>query len=381
MKSYGIICEYNPFHNGHKYQIDYAKEKLSAGTVVALMSGNFVQRGAPAILSKEVRSEIAINCGVDLVIENPAFCVLRSAEKYADSAVFTMTALGIDCLLFGAECESLDDLYKIAEFLSHENDDYKSALSEHLSKGLGYASARSEAISHILGKKYAEILSAPNNILAVEYIKAIIRQGSPIEPVAVKRMGSEHDSSSPSFGFASASLIRDMLREEKSVSPYVPKEAFNIIKNAPLFIENSADASILSALCLKSGEEIANAPDISEGLENKIKAELLNCNNLDELIDAVKSKRYAYSRIKRSLLCSYLSLSKEDAQRKPEYIKILNFNEVGRAFLNKAKKEATLPVAKNASPLKKNSSAIQLWNRELYFDKVYDIFLNQSKKG
>ncbi len=380
MKSYGIICEYNPFHNGHKYQIDYAKEKLSAGTFVALMSGNFVQRGAPAILSKEVRSEIAINCGIDLVIENPAFCVLRSAEKYADASVFTMTALGIDCLLFGAECESLDDLYKIAEFLSCENDDYKSALSEHLSKGLGYASARSNAISNILGEKYAEILSAPNNILAVEYIKAIIRQGSPIEPVAVKRTGSGHNSSSPSFCFASASLIRERLCQNEPISDYMPKEAFDIIKNATPFDEASADFSILSALCLKSTEKIANAPDISEGLENKIKSELLNANTLDELIDSVKSKRYAYSRIKRSLLSSYLSLTKADATRNPEYIKILKFNEKGRAFLNKAKKEATLPVAKNASPLKKNSSAIQLWNRELYFDKVYDILLNQSKK-
>lgn len=374
LKVAAIISEYNPFHNGHKYQIDKAREITGADKVIALMSGNFVQRGEFAAYSEPVRTSAAISCGVDLVLENPAIFTLRSAEGYASSAVYRLSAINcVDYLVFGAEHPYLNDITEIAELLAKEPYEYKSALSDALSSGKSFASARSVAVSGILGDKASKILKQPNNLLAIEYIKAIIKQNSPIKPILINRIGNLHDSEIPNGAFASASYIRQNIAECKK---YVPKSAYEIYKNEKPFVQTSFDASIISALTLISKEQLKNISGISEGLENKIKTEALKCNSLDSLISRIKSKRYTYSGIKRSLLCAYLNITKDDEQRIPEYVKILGFNENGRKILNRAKKISSIPIIKTASPILKNESAMEIYKREVEYSRIYEIFHN-----
>lgn len=379
MKTSAIICEYNPFHNGHKFQIDTARSLTGCDAVVALMSGNFVQRGDFALFPKNVRAKAALLGGADLILENHTVSVLRSAEGYASAAVYTLSALGcVDFLVFGAECEDIGLLTKIAQLLLSENEIFRNTLSYELSRGLSYAAARGKAIGKTLGNSAEGIIKQPNNILAIEYIKAIIKQGSSIKPIVIKRTGAGHNSDTASGNIASASYIRDkFIRDRQSTFDFVPQATSRLYFKSPYFSPDSADKSILSHLCISKASEIASAPDISEGLENKIKTETMQQSTLTDLITAVKSKRYAYSRIRRAILCSYLKITKEDVQRMPEYIKILDFNQKGQAVLNAAKKTCTVPLAKNASILLKNNSAMELWKRELAFDRAYEIFMQK----
>ena len=377
MKTSAIICEYNPFHNGHKFQIDTARSITNCDAVIALMSGNFVQRGDFALFPKEIRAKAALSGGADLILENPTFCVLRSAEGYASAAVCTLTSLGcVDSLVFGAECDDIKLLTSIAKILISEDKSFCDILSCELSKGASYPAARGIAVGKILGSDAEEILKQPNNILAVEYIKAIIKQNSSLSPVVIQRKGAGHNSSEVSENIASASFIRDEFTQNKSSSlSFVPDYAAELYSKSSFFKVSSADNAIIASLNLKSALEIASAPDISEGLENKIKKEAALQNSLEALTDSVKSKRYAYSRIRRAILCSYLGITVEDAAQAPRYIKILDFNETGRAVLNTAKKSCTLPLAKNASAILKDEKSMAIWRRELEFDRIYDIFV------
>lgn len=382
MKTSAIICEYNPFHNGHKFQIDTARSLTGCDAVVALMSGNFVQRGDFALFPKNVRAKAALLGGADLILENHTVSVLRSAEGYASAAVYTLSALGcVDYLVFGAECGNVEHLTKIAKLLLSENEMFRQMLSYEMSHGFSFAAARGRVVGKILGADTEEILRQPNNILAIEYIKAIIKQGSSIEPVVIQRTGAGHNSDTASGNIASASYIRDkFIQGEKSAFDFVPQAAAGQYLKCPYVKSDSADKAILSHLCMSKAAEIASAPDISEGLENKIKTEAMQQASLADLIAAVKSKRYAYSRIRRAILCSYLKITKDDTQKMPKYIKILDFNQRGRAVLNTAKKTCSLPLTKNASILLKNADAMENWKRELAFDRVYEIFMQNNAK-
>ncbi len=375
MKIGAIISEYNPFHNGHKYQIDMARKELELDAVVSLMSGSFVQRGECAIYSKEIRTKAVLACGVDLVLENPTVFVLRSAEGYADASVRTLDALGcVDYLVFGAECGDISKLHDIAELLTKEGGEFKTALTRELSKGLPYAVARSRATASILGDEAEQILSQPNNILAIEYLKAVIRQGSLLKPYLIKRAYTEHNSPIAFGEFASASHIREELQNcVDNAMSFVPEEASLIYREGKIHSGTDYDKAVLSAICLMQKRELKNVPDISEGLENKIKSAVMRCDTLDELLEAVKSKRYAYSRLKRAMLCAFLGITRADAEAVPKYIKVLDFNSAGQRVLNIAKSTASLPIAKSASPILKDDEAMALWKRELEFERVFNL--------
>lgn len=374
VKTAAVICEYNPFHNGHKHQLDTARSITGCDGIVALMSGNYVQRGDFSVYPKQFRARAALSCGADLILENPAMFTLRSAEGYAYSAVYTLNSLGcIDYLVFGAESDDLTTLKNIAALLVDEPHNYRSALKNELSQGVSYAAARCKAIGRTLGETAEVIIKQPNNLLAVEYLKALIRLNSSIEPVLIRRRGAGHHSEKASGETASASFIRSQLMSGTEISEYVPNSASEIYSGIHPFNPKNADSAILSSLCLCSVKELSETSDISEGLENKIKSELLTCTSLDELILSVKSKRYAYSRIKRSLLCAFLRISSADSATLPAYIKILDFNNNGRQILNNAKRTSLLPLAKNASAVLRNNTAMELWKRELAFDRVYEI--------
>lgn len=373
-----VICEYNPFHNGHKFQTDEARRLTGCDCVVGLMSGNYVQRGDFAIFPKELRARAALECGVDLIIENPSYSVLRSAEGYAFSSVYMLNRLNsIDFLVFGAECDSVEKLYKIADFLVNETNEYKNILLKNVSDGMSFAAARGSAVGELYGEDFENILKQPNNLLAVEYIKAIIRLNSPIKPILIQRKGAYHGASETDGIYASASCVRERILNADEFAQYVPKACANEY-NAKAFDFKEADKAILSSLCLLDKERLKKVPGISEGLENKIKKELFSCESIDELTAAVKSKRYAYTRIRRALLCAYLGMETEEY---PEYVKINCFNEKGRAFLNSAKKTTGIILAKNASPLLKNKKAMAQWRKEAERDRVYEILYSASARN
>lgn len=380
MKIGAVVCEYNPFHKGHQYQLDLAKKELGLDAIVGMMSGNFVQRGDVAIYPKELRAKTSISCGMDLVLELPAVLTLQSAERYARNAVMSLDALGcVDTLFFGAECIDIDLLTRIAKTLVDEDTPFQDALKAGLSQGLSFASARCEAIRLLLGNASAGFLSQPNNILAVEYLKALIRIQSPIRPVALMRKGVNHDAPTPQQGFASASSIREQIFAGESYQEYLPQKALSIFENqAPASIK-ALEKAMLSRILLMSGAELSRIADVSEGLENAICREALTADNLSALIDKLKSKRYAHSRIRRILLNAYLGITKEDAELLPSYIRILDFNETGREILNLSRKTATLPLAKHGGQIKDNPNALSLWQRERAMDRLYQLYFKQTK--
>ena len=376
MKIAAVVCEYHPFHNGHALQLSAARETLNADAIVGIMSGNFVQRGEPALFPKQARAKVALKHGMGLVLELPAVLTLQSAERYARNAVMTLDALGcVDTLFFGAECPDTSLLTEIARVLADEDSRFRQQLQTELSQGVSFAVARAAAIKSILGPASAEILSQPNNILAVEYIKALLRLGSSIKPYAIARKTAQHHDATPTGRYASGSAIRQMILNEDDPSALMPESAWDSIKDSPRFSMEAFAVSCLAALCLKTPEELRQVADVAEGLEYALLKNAFSAQTLDEVIEQTKSKRYAYSRIRRILLNSYLGITQKDGDMLPKYIRILDFNDTGRQILNLAKDTATLPLAKHGGQIKEIPDALSLWQRELALDKVYQLFL------
>ena len=378
MKIGAVVCEYNPFHHGHQYQIETAKKTLGLDAVVGIMSGNFVQRGEPAVYPKALRARAAVLGGVNLVLELPAVLTLQSAERYAASAVKTLDAMGcVDTLFFGAEDADITMLKQIAAALCAEDAEYSAHLKAALVQGISYAAARSGAIQKVLGPASAAILGRPNNILAVEYIKALLRINSRIKPAAIARRGAGHDAAEPDGIFASASALRKRLQNGEDVAGYLPEDVAALCQTVPPFLPCAMERAQLANLALMPADRLREIADVSEGLENALKRAVFTEDTLDLVIAAAKSKRYAYSRIRRIILNAYLGITKADAQCEPRYIRILDFDETGRSVLHLAKKTASLPLAKNGAQIQSDPAALALWQRELAIDRVYRIFSPQ----
>ncbi len=375
MKIGAVVCEYNPFHYGHQYQILEAKKTLGLDAVVGVMSGNFVQRGDPAVYPKALRAKAAISGGVHLVLELPAVLTLQSAERYAASAVKTLDAMGcVDTLFFGAEDADITMLTQIAAALCAEDADFSAHLKAGLAQGMSYAAARSDAVQKVLGPASAAILCRPNNILAVEYIKALLRLKSRIKPAAIARRGAAHDAAEPDGIYASASILRERIRKGESIAEYLPENIEAIYRTAQPFLPCAMEKAQLANLALMPVDRLREIADVSEGLENALKRAVFTEDTLDLVIAAAKSKRYAYSRIRRIILNAYLGITKADARREPCYIRILDFDETGRSVLHLAKKTALLPLAKNGAQVQSDPAALALWRREMTMDRLYQIF-------
>ena len=379
MKIAAIICEYNPFHNGHKFHIDETRRQTGADAVVALMSGNYVQRGECAIYEKTVRANAAVLGGADLVLELPTVFAVQSAEFFAKNSVKILDALGCaDTLAFGAECSDTEEIKKIAEFLSDEPPEYRARLAEVQSLGKSYPAARAECVREFLGDNAAEILSAPNNILAVEYCKALFSIGSTIVPHAICRRGAEHDSAQANAEFASASYIRSLLQSGKTdkAFEYIPPECREIFISESIHSAENMSRAIIGEILKMPTDELALISDVSEGLENRIKEKTAAVQSLAELADAVKTKRYTHSRVRRILLHAYLGIKPVDRTASPPYIKVLAHNTRGCEVIRLAKKTAKLPIVRNTSQINKlrDKNAKLFWERERVFDRLYALF-------
>ena len=386
LKTVGIVAEFNPFHNGHARFIEHLRDPLGpvhATHIVAVMSGNFVQRGEPAILSKYDRVKAALAGGVDLVIELPTPWVLQSAEHFAKGSISLLNALQVvDILAFGSECGDTEILNKISQTM--QTDKYQSLLRYHIPGGISYAQAQQKALEEILGTKTASILEQPNNTLGIEYLKALHSLNSPIQFYTKKREGVEHDSQKPLGDLASASYIRNLLRENHYVNalPFIPGETRDILNEAikegfcPSSIENS-ERALLYKLRQMSPEDFLNFPGISEGLENRFYEAVQKSATVKELLDTCKTKRYPLTRLQRILWCAYLDISKEDTKGLPPYIRPLGATEAGMDLLRLAKKKGcTLPVISRVSKVEElDDNGKQIWEIEKRTSDLYGLTL------
>ena len=343
----GIIGEYNPFHNGHKYHLEESKRILHADYSVAIISGNFVQRGNVSVIGKWSKAEMALNNGVDLVLELPTIYSVSSAENFAYGAIKTLNALNIvDYVSFGSEIGNLETLNLFAEIFTKQPSEYISLLNHELSKGLSFPKARENAALMYLNdiRKYSNVLSSPNNILGIEYLKALKKTKSSIRPLTIKRENVQYNDISIKNNFASATSIREMLIKNKlSKIPYVmPKETYKVFYNCYQKGHIVKDLSryekeIIYTLRKMTLEEISNLPDVSEGLENNIKNAANSCNTLEEFMNIIKTKRYTSTRIRRILVYALLGITKKDMKdstKNVPYLRVLGFNQKGKELLS-----------------------------------------------
>lgn len=354
MLVYGVVAEFNPFHNGHKFLVDSVKK--DGDYVTAVMSESFVQRGEGAIMRASPRVKAALLSGVDIVLSLPVTYSVASAEKFAFGGVYILNSTGVaEGIAFGAETDEKLKLYECAEALL--NPDFNNLLTDELKSGVSFPKAREQALKAFCGEKVSRIISTPNNILAVEYIKALKKLGSPLEVICVKRKGALHDEITSTDTFKSASQIREELLKENRLSS-VPEKASEIyleeIKNkkAPADFRKS-EIAILSALRTKTADDFLLLPDVSEGLNNRLYESVCSSVSLSEVLEKCKTKRYTYSRLKRIVLCSYLGITKELADMPVPYIRVLGFNADGEKLLHDMKKKSSLPVVTNYSDIKK----------------------------
>ncbi len=378
MKVAAIICEYNPFHNGHQFHIEETRRKTGADAVVAIMSGNFVQRGDVAVFPKNLRAQAAIRGGADLVLELPVPFATGSAEFFAQGAVKTLDSLGIiDYLSFGAECSNAEKLLGLAELFTNEPPEFADLIKLYSKDGLSFPAARAKAAAEFAGSDAGEILSSPNNILGIEYCKALLKLNSKIKPCVIERTGAGHDTEATDGDIASASFIRKLLTDgdtDRAFS-FMPDFTKDIFKNQPLHSINAIENAILCELIKIPADKLREISDVTEGLENRIKDAALCANSLDELIESIKTKRYTHSRVRRIILSAFLGITDTDRKAPPRYIKILDHNETGQKLIAAAKKTATLPIVRNTSQVnKRNAPEIkELWERERIFDKIYEM--------
>lgn len=341
----GIVSEYNPFHNGHILHLKKSLELTKADFTIAIMSGNFTQRGDTSLVDKWAKTEMALKQGIDLVIELPTVYAISSAENFAEGAIKILNSLGIvDYLSFGSELGEIKPLDDIASVLDKEPKEFSELIKRQLRSGLSYPKSREVAMQMYFGHSttYAEALENPNNILGIEYLKALKKYKSNIVPITVKRSYSDYNSKEIKNGVASASAIRTMITEKKNIHSVVPFETYEILEK---FIKTNQivpslkvfEKEIIYILRRMTITEIANLADVTEGLENKIKQAANATNDLETLIDKIKSKRFTRTRIQRILLYSLLNITKKDivsSQRLTPYIRVLGFNKHGKRIIS-----------------------------------------------
>lgn len=358
----GIVCEYNPFHRGHRKQMSVIREKYGAKTgIICAMSGNYVQRGHPAIFDKTLRAEAALRCGADLVVELPVTTALSSAEGFASGGVAVLSKL-CDGLCFGAETADPDLLEQTARALL--GTQFPPLLRRELDKGRSFPAARQAALE-AMGLS-GKLLESPNNILAVEYCKAIIRQASPMKPLPIFRAGSYH-AEEADFENPSATSLRLRLQKGLDISEYLPEAAGQVFAGAPIHTLEAGQRAILGKLRTMSEAEFEALPFGTEGLWRKLMRESRSQATLEDIASAVKSKRYTRSRIDRMILCAYLGITAEMMNMDIPYVRVLGFSNRGREILNSAKKSGFFVNA--GQPV-----IHPLWELEQKWDDLYGLF-------
>ena len=378
----GLITEYNPFHNGHLYHIQKTREITGADYIIVVMSGNFVQRGAPAMIDKYTRTEMALKGGADLVIELPAAFAASSAENFAAAGIALLNGLGIvDSICFGSECGDVKLLKLIAKLLAKEPPALSDSIKAFLKEGLSYPEARANGILSYLGnknsEKMTEILKSPNNILGIEYIKAIIKSQSSIRPYTIKRQGTGYHDVALTLeqNISSATAIRLALEKKDGIDriqAYVPDFVFTELKSSPYITSN--DFSSLLSYCLLSSSEdnLVHYSEVSKELASRIYKNRLQLDQFDEFTEHLKTKQYTYTRISRSLFHILLNIKKTDIENYKNnnymnYARILGFRYRSKELLTALKKQSLLPMVTKIADVN-----YPLLNHEIFASHLYN---------
>ena len=375
MKITAVISEFDPFHNGHKYLIDCLRESGSTH-IISIMSGNFTQRGQAAMFDKYTRTKAALACGADLVSELPVSFACSGAERFAYGGVFIADSLGcVDTLAFGSECGDIDLLKNAADAVTDRSAD--KVIRDLLGSGMTFAAAREQAVRKLYGSVPADVLSSPNNILAVEYIKALRHINSIIRPETIKRTGAEHDSNETVGNIASASYIRSLYESgDQGTVSFLPENVrvlYSDPENRPPLYgrQKKTEMMMLYRLRTMSAADFAALPDVSEGLENRLYDAVRSSECVEEIILRTKSKRYTRSRIMRILTSAFLGMTKDSIPSKPLYIRVLGMNSKGTEVLRIAKKTAVLPIVMRYSDTYADPEAKKMYEFESLCDDIY----------
>ena len=333
MNIIGVIAEYNPFHNGHLYQIKEIKKIFPDSLIIVVLSGNFTQKGDISVINKWKKTEIALNNDVDLVIELPFVFASQGADIFSKGAVSILKELKTNYIVFGSELNNIDTLYTLAN-TQINNNEFDLKVKEYLDKGLNYPNSLSKSLKDITGFEVKE----PNDILGITYIKEIIKQNANIKPYSIKRTN-DYNSLELNGDIVSATAIRNALKENKDISKYIP----NYEINNPHFID---EYFTLLKYKILNEKDLSIYQTVDEGIEFRVKKYINECNSLEELIEKCKTKRYTYNRIKRMFLHILCGLTKDIASSNKDikYIRVLGFNKNGKNYLNKIKKDVNLPI-------------------------------------
>ena len=359
----GIICEYNPFHNGHIYHLNKVKELIKDDVLVLVLSGNYTQRGNISIIEKYDKARLALMYGVDIVVELPFNFATQASDIFAKGSIEILNELKCNKVIFGSESNNVDDLKELAN-IQVNNKEYNIIVKEELDKGINYPTAMSNALKKISNKTVQDA----NDLLALSYIKEIIKNNYDIEPISIKRTNN-YNSKNLTGGVDSATSIREALKNNKDISRSVPKE----VKKYLIKLDSKKVFDLLKYKIL-TDNDLSIYQDVDEGLDNKIKKEIINSNNIDELVMKIKSKRYTYNKITRMLIHILCSYEKKDNDNSLKYIRVLGFSNKGKNYLNKIKKYINYPIITNIN--KKNEDLLKL---EIKTDSIYYLIADNNK--
>ena len=371
MKVIGIVAEFNPFHNGHKYQIDKIKEKYKDSIIIACVSSSFTQRGELSIINKFDKTKTILENGIDIVIELPYIYSTESSDIFASNAVKLLNELKIDILSFGTESDNIETLLNNAKIQLY-NKDFDKKVKEYLDLGINYPTALNNALKDLNGTN----VEKPNDLLALSYIKEILRNNYDIEIYSIKRTNDYHDNES-NDNIISSSNIRNKLLNNIDIKDYVPNNVYKLLNNKNI---NSKYFEYLKYKII-SEEELDKYLDVDEGLKVRIKDAINKSNSLDKLISNIKTKRYTYNKISRMLNHILCSLTKEEIQsiKSPEYIRILGFNKKGQEYLNSIKSSINTPILNKYDTKKYKTLEIEKRISDIYSLIYEDITILETK--
>ena len=353
MKKIGIICEYNPFHNGHLYHINKIKEKYPNSMLILVLNGYFLQRGEISIISKEDKTRISLNHNIDLIVELPFIFGTQSADIFAEKSIQILNHLKCDLIIFGSESNDDDTLLNTAK-QQLENPDYDEAVKIYLKEGLNYPTAMAKALN------LENFKFLPNDLLGISYVKAILKNNFNIQFETIKRTNDYKDLEDTNE-IVSASNIREKIKQNIDIQKYIPSNVGNKILNV-----NYNYYFNLLKYKINTCKSLENYLDVDEGIENRLKKFINTSNNLNEFIENIKTKRYTYNKINRMLIHILLDFKKEDNTKKLEYIHVLGFNQIGKNYINKIKKDINISLI----PIKNSLTYKYEINASIIFDLI-----------
>lgn len=384
MKSVGIIAEYNPFHNGHLYHLSKIKEKYANHTIILVMSGNFTQRGDVSIIDKWKKSEIALKAGIDLIIELPYPFATQSADYFSYGAITILEKLKVERVIFGSESNNIKDIEIIVD-TQLNNEEFDKLVKIYSKLGKNYPTALSLAIKDLTNKE----IIAPNDLLGISYVKTIKQNNYKIIPETIKRISSYHEKSL-SNNISSATAIRNALKNEIDIKEHVPEFVLPYLKD----LHNIEDYFPFLKYKIITEKDLSIYNTVDEGIDKRLKKEIKNVESLQELIEKIKSKRYTYNKITRTLLHILCNLTKEEAKEndKITYLRILGFNSNGRFYLNQIKKTLDIPLISKINKNKDPMLELEIRTTDIYalplkgekskklIEQEYQNHLNNIKK-